>query len=129
MVYSNPSYPSKSENPDFFRKLPIKAICLGASGVGFWAYNENDGTSPYNDFDGTRADWSVVYMDDSGLTSSARWNSFKDGIEDYKLLSYGLRNLTNIQREFSSLCNNLDTSNWLSDLYKLRDKILSQNTQ
>ncbi len=129
MVYSNPSYPSKSESPDFFRKLPIKAICLGASGVGFWAYNENDGTSPYNDFDGSRADWSVVYMDDNELKSSARWDSFKDGTEDYKLLSYGLRNLTNIQHDFSTLCNNLDTSNWLSDLYKLRDKILSQTTQ
>ncbi len=129
-VYENPTYPSKSEKIEFFRKLPIRALCHGASGVGFWAYNENGGTSPYDDFDGKSADWSVVYMEDGSLVRSARWDAFKEGVDDYKLFRYGLSNYsTDIKNEYSELCTRLQSKDWLGLLYNLRERIINLHAE
>lgn len=60
---------------------------FGASGVGFWSYSDTNGSSAWNDLDGKYPDWAVVYEADNRIVSSRRWEAFREGLEDYSLLS------------------------------------------
>ena len=40
----------------------------------------------WNDFDGRRPDFSVVYDRSGELFNSRRWEAFAEGIEDYKIM-------------------------------------------
>ncbi len=89
-IYKNPPSPPKSSSPWYdYRLMMWQSYGVGAHGVGFWAYNDVSGRSNWDDFDGTRPDWSVVYeRKDGSAYSSRRWEAFREGVEDFRLLQY-----------------------------------------
>jgi hypothetical protein len=85
-------YNTKSLSPySYYRLMPWKAFYYGFKGVGFWNYSdtgwgENPGTA-WDDFDGNRPDFAVIYEGDNGtIVSSRRWEGWRMGVEDYELL-------------------------------------------
>ena len=87
-LYGNPKSPAKLGSPlHDYRMLSWWAWHYGASGVGFWSYSDTGGSSAWDDIDGRRPDWSVVYETPDGVVSSRRWEAFREGLEDYRLLS------------------------------------------
>jgi hypothetical protein len=93
-VYGGPDLPVKSVLPFKYRNLSWDAWGVGSKGIGFWSYSDTNKSSAWDDFDGVRADWAVVYESRDGPVSSRRWEAFRDGIEDFKLLIY-LNDITN----------------------------------
>lgn len=85
-IYSNASTPAKAASPlNHYRAMSLKAWTLGAEGVGFWSYSDTAGTSAWDDLDGARPDWAVVYENDTP-SSSRRWEAFREGLDDHRLL-------------------------------------------
>ncbi len=84
--YDNPAYPAKKTEPYFYRSLALKAWTLGATGTGFWSYSDTSNTSAWDDFDGNRGDWAVVYEGKKNIISSRRWEAFAQGVNDYRFL-------------------------------------------
>ena len=83
---------TKSFSPySYYRLMPWTAFYHGFSGVGFWNYadtgwEENPG-SAWDDFDGNRPDFAVIYEGENGtIVSSRRWEAWRMGVEDYELL-------------------------------------------
>lgn len=76
-----------AEPMGYYRMQAWKAFSNGLTGIGFWAYADtgSSGTA-WDDFDGTRPDFSVIYEGKSGLVSSKRWEAWREGVEDYELL-------------------------------------------
>lgn len=72
----------------FFRSIAWQAFQNGIAGIGFWAYADTgpSGTA-WNDLDGTRPDFSVIYEGANSIISSKRWEAWREGVEDYELLS------------------------------------------
>jgi hypothetical protein len=86
-IYGNPKSPAKIGSPlHDYRLLAWWAWHYRASGVGFWSYSDTNGSSAWDDIDGRRPDWAVVYESDKGVVSSRRWEAFREGLEDYALL-------------------------------------------
>ena len=84
---------TKSLSPySYYRLMSWKAFYLGYTGVGFWNYadtgwGENPG-SAWDDFDGKRPDFAVIYEGPGNtIVSSRRWEAWRMGIEDYDLLT------------------------------------------
>ena len=89
MIYDNPTYPAKNASPaKFFRGLSWRAWSVGASGFGTWSFDDTQGSSAFDDFDGRRSDWSLVYESDQLYTPSRRWLALLRGIEDIRLSPY-----------------------------------------
>ncbi len=87
-LYGNPHSPAKLGSPlHQYRFLAWWGWMFGASGVGFWSYSDTNGSSAWNDLDGKYPDWAVVYEADNRIVSSRRWEAFREGLEDYSLLS------------------------------------------
>jgi len=87
-VYGNPNSPAKLGSPlHQYRFLAWWGWMFGASGVGFWSYSDTNGSSAWNDLDGKYPDWAVVYEAENRIVSSRRWEAFREGLEDYSLLS------------------------------------------
>jgi hypothetical protein len=87
-LYHNPPSPAKTASPlGHYRMMAWKAWFLGAAGIGFWSYSDTTGSSTWDDFDGRRPDYAVVYEGDGGPISSRRWEAFREGLEDFQLLS------------------------------------------
>ncbi len=85
--YQNPRSPAKTASPiNIYRNQGWYAWALGASAVGFWSYSDSTRSSVWNDFDGRRPDYSVVYEAEDNIITSRRWEAFAEGIEDYQLL-------------------------------------------
>lgn len=85
--YQNPPLPPKRANPiTYYRALGWWAWKTGATGIGFWSYSDTTNSSMWNDFDGRRPDFSVVYDRSGTLLNSRRWEAFAEGIEDYKIM-------------------------------------------
>lgn len=70
-----------------YRLLGWKAFQYNARGIGFWAYGEQFGSSVWDDFDGARGDYNAVYDKENFIIPSRRWEAFKQGVEDYFILS------------------------------------------
>jgi hypothetical protein len=88
-IYDNPKGPAKASSPFAdYRLLAWKAWSVGASGVGVWSFDDTQHSSAWDDFDGIRADWAMVYEPRSGDVplSSRRWKAFVQGMADYRLL-------------------------------------------
>ena len=82
-----PDVPAKAAAPiRDYRALGWHAWRRNAKSIGFWAYSDSTGSSVWDDFDGRRPDFAVVYEDAGRLISSRRWEGFAAGIEDYRLL-------------------------------------------
>lgn len=83
---------SKAGSPHLLRLMPWKAFSLGFKGAGFWSYadtgwGDNPGTA-WDDFDGKRADYAVIYEGENGtIVSSRRWEAWRMGVEEYELLT------------------------------------------
>ncbi|RNC70422.1 MAG: DUF4091 domain-containing protein [Desulfuromonadales bacterium] len=84
---------TKSLSPyAYYRLMSWKAFYLGFKGAGFWNYadtgsGENPG-SAWDDFDGNRPDFAVIYEGkNGGIVSSRRWEAWRMGVEDYELLT------------------------------------------
>ncbi|MHB8257923.1 MAG: hypothetical protein ACYDE0_11880 [Acidiferrobacterales bacterium] len=86
-IYSGPGAPAKAAKPLQYRLLGWQAWALGASGVGVWAYSDTGGSSAWDDFDGNRPGYAMVYEGPNGPVSSRRWVAFRKGLEDYQLLA------------------------------------------
>ena len=90
-TFDTPPDPAKSASPVCYRAMVTRAFDTGARGVGFWAFSDTAGSSAWNDFDGKRPDWAVVYEGDDGFVSSRRWEGFQQGVRDFAALSYCAR--------------------------------------
>lgn len=86
-VYSVGTAPAKTAVPNCYRKVAWEAQQLGATGLGFWSFSDTGGSSAWDDLDGARADWAVVYEADSGVVSSRRWEAFRQGVMEYRILA------------------------------------------
>lgn len=85
-VYHNPRYPAKTGSPMLSYRLPAwRAWLVGASGIGVWSYDDTQKSSAWDDFDGPRGDWAMVYESPDGPVSSRRWEAFREGMEDLQL--------------------------------------------
>jgi hypothetical protein len=86
-IYDGAPSPAKSASPwDDYRLLSWRSWAAGAKGVGFWSYSDTSGTSAWDDLDGRRPDFAVVYEGKDGPISSRRWEAFRKGVEDFQLL-------------------------------------------
>jgi hypothetical protein len=94
--------PSKASSPgSTYRLLPWEAWARGLQGCGFWAYGDTGlrSADAWNDFDGRRWDFAVVYGETGsprgllgeGLAPSKRWQAFRIGIQDTALLTDALQ--------------------------------------
>lgn len=88
----NTKRPTKSLSPySYYRMMSWMAFYHGFTGIGFWNYadtgwGENPGTA-WDDFDGARPDFAVIYEGENGsIVSSRRWEAWRMGVEDYELL-------------------------------------------
>lgn len=87
-IYGNPKSPAKGSSPlHNYRLLAWWAWHYGATGIGFWSYSDTNGSSAWDDLDGSRSDWAVVYESERGVVSSRRWEAFREGLEDHALLA------------------------------------------
>ncbi|OUS12713.1 hypothetical protein A9Q89_04745 [Gammaproteobacteria bacterium 53_120_T64] len=87
----------KSAAPhSYYRLQAWQAFQGGAAGIGFWAYADTGGLgTAWNDFDGRRPDYSVIYDADNGeILSSKRWEAWREGVEDYELLVLASKKIT-----------------------------------
>ncbi|OQW65361.1 MAG: hypothetical protein BVN29_10130 [Nitrospira sp. ST-bin5] len=129
-IYSNPSSPAKSASPfNHYRKMAWKAWTLGSSGVGFWSYSDTQGSSAWDDLDGSRPDWAVVYEGQS-IISSRRWEAFSEGLEDFRLLQAAFtENPRGLKSELENLRKEIEQFAWTPSsqptLQKLRLRILT----
>jgi len=87
-TYTGPAAPAKEALPLFYKNIPLTAWSLGATCFGFWSYNDTTRSSAWDDFDGSRPDFSVIYEADFGPVSSLRWEGFSDGVENYLLIKH-----------------------------------------
>ena len=89
-IYQVPKYPAKWNSPGgFYRALAWKAWALGASGIGTWSFDDTQGSLAFDDFDGPRSDWALVYESSDGpYIPSRRWYSLLRGVEDIQLRNY-----------------------------------------
>jgi len=71
-----------------YRIMPWHAFKLGLQGWGFYAYY-GPRDDPYTDFDppGSETDYSVVYPGPLGPVPSRQAEAYRDGWEDYRLLT------------------------------------------
>lgn len=75
----------------YYRLMSWKAFYNGFKGAGFWNYADTGlGDNPggaWDDFDGNRPDFAVIYEGENGtIVSSRRWEAWRMGVEDYELL-------------------------------------------
>ena len=63
------------------------------SGFGFWAYADvgQSGTA-WNDTDDVWPDYAVIYEGHLGIVSSKRWEAWREGVQNFALLSAALAN-------------------------------------
>lgn len=86
-IYQVGLAPAKAIPPRCYRSSGAAAARLGAAGFGFWSFSDTGGSSAWDDFDGRRPDWAVVYEDaNGGILSSRRWEAFQQGIRDFSAL-------------------------------------------
>jgi len=86
-IYQVGKAPAKAISPTCYRRLGWDAWRRGASGFGFWSFSDTGGSSAWDDLDGSRPDWAVVYESPAGLVSSRRWEAFRQGVREYRALA------------------------------------------
>lgn len=87
----------------YYRNQAWKAFHAGATGIGFWAYADTGGYgNAWDDFDGSRPDYAVIYDHESDIISSKRWEAWREGVEDYELLLQAKKQVegTSWERDF-----------------------------
>ncbi|MGI5817480.1 MAG: sugar-binding protein [Armatimonadota bacterium] len=73
-----------------YRLNAWRALERDYEGIGFWNYNDVGGPNRTNwdDTDGDRSDYSVVYRGADRPTSSARWEAWRHGVQDYRIVEW-----------------------------------------
>ncbi|MCW3464666.1 glycoside hydrolase domain-containing protein [Chitinophaga nivalis] len=99
--------PTKSLSPySYYRLMGWKAFAAGTTGFGFWQYADighgKETGSVWDDFDGSSADFAVVYDEGNRIIPSRRWEAFRAGVEDYMLLAAYAKK--NGQQAAAALC-------------------------
>jgi hypothetical protein len=121
-IYGNTKSPAKLGSPlHDYRLLAWWAWHYRASGVGFWSYSDTNGSSAWDDIDGPRPDWAVVYESDKGVVSSRRWEAFREGLEDHALLT--AFNRVEVQKAID-LPSESDLSRWESSNIEAARRVL-----
>ena len=86
-IYDVVRQPAKATSPNCYRRLGWEAVRSNATGIGFWSFSDTGRSSAWDDYDGIRPDWAVVYEEpDGAVTVSRRWEAFSQGIRDYRAL-------------------------------------------
>lgn len=84
----------------YYRHQAWKAFHAGATGIGFWAYADTGRYgNAWDDFDGSRPDYAVIYDHESDIISSKRWEAWREGVEDYELLLQAKKQVEGTSRE------------------------------
>lgn len=65
-----------------YRAAALFAFRHGATGIGFWCYNQ--GPDPWGRID---MEYSLVYPGRTRPVTSRRWEAVREGIEDYRILA------------------------------------------
>jgi hypothetical protein len=91
-LYQTGAAPAKSITPGCYKKLGLEAASIGATGIGVWSFSSTNGDSAWDDFDGNGPDWAMVYEGKDVFVRSRRWEAFKSGIRDLRVLSSCRRN-------------------------------------
>lgn len=74
-----------------YRAQAWRAFAWGATGFGFWSYADAGlSGSAWDDLDDVRPDFTVVYDGPNGILSSRRWEAWRQGVQDHRLLSAAL---------------------------------------
>ncbi len=127
-VYKNSETPSKSVAPIIYRLLAWQAWSIGATGAGFWSYSDTGNSSAWNDFDGHRPDWAVVYEGNNGPISSRRWEAVKEGIEDYNLIkgaeNFDVCKINGIKNQLNNIEIAVQTDIWQQRIEQARRELL-----
>ena len=123
-VYDVPGYPAKNSEIIWdYRMLAWKAWSIGASGIGVWSFDDTKGSSAWDDFDGPRADWAMVYEareGDKGVVESRRWKALLRGVEDVSYLGYSVARKQIVKKGI--LDRNLDYRNLLLESTMVQEK-------
>jgi hypothetical protein len=101
----------------FYRSLYWFSMHHGLNGTGVWAYMDNGPYgSSWDDYDGIRPDFSLIYSTDQFIFSSRRWEAWHRGYGDYRFLEAVLSNLGSDRqrREFSGITYQLLKSDYSS---------------
>lgn len=72
---------------DYYRLLPWRALRLGAGNLGFWSYNAGHFEDVWDGTTGPASGGVVVYTRDGELLGSRRWELFREGLDDLRLVS------------------------------------------
>lgn len=68
-----------------------RALDRGYEGIGFWDYNDcggSKGASVWDDNDGDKSDYSIIYEGNDKPISSVRWEAWRQGIQDYRMVKW-----------------------------------------
>ena len=120
---------------DYYRFRGIRSWLLGASGMFMWAFNSWRGNS-WDHWDSeqgsTSRDEAIFYHGDHGPIPSVRAETFREGIEDYYLLSVATEKLKrgDLPREAEALIDpeklrELMKKNDADEVQKWRDELIS----
>lgn len=87
MTWIYTTYSGKIVDPNYYRRQAWDAFIGDYGGFGFWAYSDIGSVgSAWDDFDGRRPDYAVIYSIDNTIVSSKRWEGWRVGVEEYSLL-------------------------------------------
>lgn len=73
-----------------YRLSAWRALSWGYEGIGFWCYDDVGGPGMVNwdDTDGKQSDYAVIYEGADGPVTGVRWEAWRQGIQDYRLVEW-----------------------------------------
>lgn len=71
---------------EYYRLNFWRLARYGMGNVGFWVYNAGHGEDEWDGRKGAGSGGTVVYRRDDKLLTSRRWELFREGLSDYRLL-------------------------------------------
>lgn len=71
---------------EYYRIGFWRLMRYGMGNIGFWTYNAGHGEDVWDGRTGRASGGTVVYSKDGRLLSSRRWELFREGLSDYRLM-------------------------------------------
>lgn len=82
------SGPTRHFDPSYYRMQPWHCFAAGATGQGFWSYNDTGGADSWNPYTPVgQTSYTPVYLSPDNVHSSKHWEALREGIEDYGYLT------------------------------------------
>lgn len=80
--------PVRLFNPQhYYRGQAWRVFSIGGKGMGFWSFNDLGGAeTAWNDYQ-TSISYSPAFLDKNTVYNSVHWESVREGVEDFELLS------------------------------------------